>query len=327
MSVDITTTPGLLTDQQAAKDPVWLRAHGYDWLSFQVYNPHAGGLKDRDLMPAKRAGLSAGVWGVTYGLNDKPDAATFRRDGEALGRQAVHLGADHVIVDAEMCAKFTRDTSGLKPIIDGLRAGGWLGPVHWTSLGAPSNPRTAANPNGNDYGCDERSFLETGGGVLPQEYVNESLDYAPALCKAYWLACGVPADRLNHMIAVYTGALGRINGKGWAKALTAIGCKRNFSIYMIEMLEPFDLEGLDALAKAIVQPTPTLTPTPTPTVSSAECRTNVVRDAERWLTTRPGPETLSRLRVVERIANTNNTDPKWNAVRDNIVALLDGAGI
>jgi hypothetical protein len=323
VTVDVATTPGLLTDQQQAKDPAWLRAHGYDWLSFQVYNPHNGGFKDRDLAPAKQAGLSAGVWGVTYGLNDQPDAATFKFDGERLGSQAVKLGGEHVIVDAEMCAKFTRDTRGMQPIVDGLRAGGWFGPVHWTPLGAPSNPRTAANPGGNDFGCDERSFLETGGGVLPQEYLNESPDYAPALCKEYWLACGIPADRLNHLIAVYAGARGRITGSEWAGLLREIGVKRNFSIYMVEMLEPFDLEGLDPLAKATLAPPP---PPPAPIVSAKECREAVQLAADRWLNTRPGPETLSRLRVIRRIAAESNTDPKWNAARAELVALLDRYG-
>lgn len=312
IAIDIIPAPGLLTTQQAAKDPAWLRAHGYDWLSFQAYNPRDGGKKDFDLEPARRAGLSPGVWGVTYGMNDTPDAETFFADGKALGEQGVRLGAEHVTVDAEMCAKFTRSNRGLFPIISGLRSGGWNGPVNWSPLGAPSNARTASNPGGNDFGCDEQSFLETGGGLLPQAYVNLTPDYDPGTCIAYWVACGVPLDRINVMIDLAAEGKPRIDGAEWYRILTNAGVRKNFSIYMVEFLEPYDLEGLDALAQSS---------TPAP-VDPAVCNANIAAEADRWLSQFSDLKSLSRLRAIKRIATSSNTF--WSSVRQDVVNALDG---
>lgn len=310
IEIDIIPAPGLLTTQQSAKDPAWLRAHHYDWLSFQAYNPRDGGKKDFDLDPARRAGLSPGVWGVTYGVNNMPDAATFFADGKALGEQAVRLGAEHVIVDAEMCAKNTRANRGLSPIVRGLRAGGWTGPVNWSPLGAPANARTASNPGGNDFACDEQSFLETGGGVLPQAYVNLAPEYDPALCIAYWEACGVPFSRINVMIDLAAEGKPRIDGAGWYRILVNADVIRNFSIYMVEFLEPYDLEGLDALSA-----------TPAP-VDPAVCNANIAAEADRWLSQFTDTKPLTRLRNIKRIATT--TDSEWVAVRQDVADALDG---
>lgn len=316
--------PGMLTDQEAAsdsgrQDPRWQKAHGYDWLAFQVYNGSTGGKKTRSLKSTKDAGMHAGVWGAFF------DQATFYADGKAFAEQAITVGAEFLIVDAEDCSKFTRATRGCLPIIQGVRAGGWTGPVHWTQMGCPTNARTAANPTGNDYQCDERSFLDTGGGVLPQEYANEDASFAPALALPYWLACGVPAWRLNHSIAVYEGHAGRIDGAGWALLLQAAKIGRNFSIYMAEMLQPYDAEGLDAQTK-LPAPTPLPPPAP-PLVDPAVCNANIVREADRWLTQyTPGSKPLSRLQIIRRVAASS--DAGWTSVdRLALKALLDKAGL
>lgn len=309
------TSPGLLTDAQTSLDRAkWLRAHGYDWLSVQVQNGAA--VKDRDLAPAKAAGLSAGVWGVSY------SADTFRQDGERLGRQAVRLGAEHVMADIEPAAKFTRDSRGLLPYIVGIREGGWTGPVHLTPLGAPVNAR----PFGpNDFAVDVASFLATGGSILPQAYFNAYDEYRPDLVAAYWLACGVPADRLNVMIAVYAGEGkgGRISGAEWLPLLKAAGVHSGFSIYMEEMLQPYDLEGLHELSQGPRQALTPKTSEPTPvTPDPAAINAKIAALAETWLAPHEGDEPLARLRMIKRIATA--TDAGWVGVRENVASALDG---
>lgn len=307
---DPITSPGMWTDQEAEtslgrQDPGWQKQHGYEWWTAQVFNGATGGKKDRSLTRAKEVGMHAGVWGVFY------DQARFFQDGKAFAEQALHVGAEFLIVDGEDSTKFTRVNRGCKPIIDGLRAGGWNGPVHWTQMGAPSNPRTATNPNGNDFACDEQSFLETGGGVLPQEYANESPEYDPALCYAYWLACGVPANRLNHLIAMYVGRAGRIDGKGWAALLQAAKIGRNFSVYMAEMLEPLDAEGLDAQTKLPVPAIPPPTPPP-PIPEPGAIRTDMSATAHKWLDPYmkllpPKAQTTSVIRLADRLLRLTGT--------------------
>lgn len=313
--VDIIPIPGLLTDKQSPCDLGWLKAHGYEWIAFQVVNERepTGYIRDRDLGPAKAAGLSAGVWGVTYGVGDRPDSAVFFRDGRNLGLQAVKLGAEHVQMDAEMCAKFTRDSRALKPIIDGIRAGGWTGPVHLNTLGAPSNPKTASNPGGNDFGIDTKSFTDTGGGVIHQDYFNIAAEYRPRDCVAYWEACGVPRSRQNVMIDLANE--GRtMRGADWAPLLDEARMGRAFSIFMAEFILPGDLEALDRFA--LRAPTP---PAPNP----AEINAKIAALAETWLSVfLPDEKLLTRLRNIKRIATT--TDAEWVAVRQDVVDALDG---
>lgn len=317
--VDIIPLPGLLTDQANPINFGQLKLHGYEWLSFQVVNfrdpAKAGGIKDYDLAPARSAGLSPGVWGVTYGNADQPDADIFFRDGKLLGAQAVKLGAEHVQMDAEMCAKFTRQGRKMEEIIGGVRAGGWTGPVHLNTLGGPVNPKTAANPGGNDFGMDTLSFTETGGGVIHQDYVNVAPEYNPEQCIAYWKACGVPVARQNVMIDLANEGH-TMRGNDWLPFLKDAGVQRNFSIFLAESIVAGDLEALDAFSKKAVAPT---VPQP-PELLSA-----ISTIANQWLKTRPGPETLSRLRIIYRIARTSG--PQWNMVSKSIATILDASGI
>jgi hypothetical protein len=234
--------PGLLTNEQSPYDLAALVGHGYRWLSFEAVDGTL--LYDWNLEPARAAGLSPGVWGVTYGDHDNPDPDVFYRDGLALGRQAIELGAEHVMADIEACAKGTRSNAGLWPYVSGVRDGGWSGPVHLTTLGSPSDPERW------DYEIDVDSFLDTGGGVFPQAYYNDYADYLPANCSTYWTRVGVPAGRLNMMIGLYTGLRGRIDGEEWVGLLTDAGIGRNLSIFMAQHGTKADWDSLETLTLA-----------------------------------------------------------------------------
>ena len=110
------------TRDWSAEDYARFKGHGYDAMNFQAQNGNT--IKNFNLGAARAAGLRAEVWGVTY------QADHFYENGKALGIQAVKLGAEAVTMNAEMCAKDTRPSHGLKPIIDGVRAE--AGPVRST---------------------------------------------------------------------------------------------------------------------------------------------------------------------------------------------------
>jgi len=308
MAPNVLTTPGHLTTAELdAAALANLKAHGYEWVSYQVQNGPS--VRDFDLRPARAAGLSPGVWGVTY------EPARFHDDGMRLGLQATKLGAEHVQVDAEMCAKDTRAGRGLSPIIEGLREAGWVGPVHLNTLGAPDNPDV------NDYAMDVESFLETGGGVFPQAYFNANDGYRPSLCVRYWTRVGVPAERLNLTIGLYRSELDqpkpgvRLAGAEWVPLLREAGVARNFSIFMAEYSTAQDLLGLDPLS--LVPPAPT----------AAETRTRIVATAQAWEAAQPRPTPRARITIARRIASPDNTNAKWLSIVEEIVALLDGTGV
>lgn len=257
VSFDILTAPGLFTDQthppKADVEALWdlheLSGAGYDWVSYQLIN--GGAVTGVDIREyGMLSGFkSCGAWGVVY------DEVDFYPFGVRFARELVRQGAQHAIVDAEFCAKFTRDGQRMLPIIRGMRDGGWAGPVHLSTLGAPFDAR----PHGpNDFAMDVKSFLDTGGGVLPQAYFNASSAYRPDLCVDYWVACGVPRERVNVTIelAVESGTEKaiKIDGAGWDKLLADAGCKRNFSCYMVQHMTKADIAGLAARAKLPVAP-------------------------------------------------------------------------
>lgn len=307
MAPNILTTPGHLavSDLDAAK-LASLKRHGYEWVSYQVQN--GSSFRAYDLAPARAAGLSPGAWGVTYRKED------FFADGRRLGALAVELGAEHVQMDAEFCAKGTRATRGLRPIIEGIRDAGWNGAVHLNTLGAP------VNPDVNDYAIDMQSFLETGGGIFPQAYFNADDGYRPSLCVRYWTRIGVPVERLNLMIGLHRSELDqpkpgvRLSGAEWVRPLREAGVKRNFSIFLAEYANEQDLVGLDPLS--LVPPAP----------STAETRTKIMAAAGAWETAYPD-QPRARVTVIRRIASADNTNLKWREIVDELVALLDRAGI
>lgn len=295
-------TPGLLTDQANAYSLSSLVTHGYEWYSYQVVNPNLSPvLIDYDLTNAKNAGMkNVGVWGISY------NQADFFRDGKWLGEQAVKLGAQHVMADIEECLKFTRPDRSAQPYINGVRAGGWTGPVHLTTLGAPVNPLV------NDYGMDVDSFLQTGGGIFPQEYYNEYVEYRPDLCNLYWTRIGVDPIRINHMIALYGGIRGRIDGAGWVSLLQAAGAHRNISVYMAQHGNETDYLALEKFTKQVLANT---------------TRTEMVADARRWEAGQPVATPRGRITLARRMLDVGSTDIKWKLAAKTIEDALNKANI
>jgi hypothetical protein len=253
--------PGMLTDMPLTQEDYdSYTRHGYRWLSFQAQNAEA--TYYYDLTSAKASGLDCGIWGVTY------EQQHFFRDGKLLGEMASTMMADHVIVDAEFCLINTRP--GLaQPIINGLRAGGWLGPVHLTTLGAPDNPKTSANLSGNDFAMDVESFLNTGGGVIPQAFYNMHYGYRPKACKDYWSSF---TDRINlHVSIAYSEPYAprpnvRMAGAEWVPLLQEAASGKAMSVFQSRHILPGDLDGLDALTR-LTEPVPEPVPA-RPTVAS-----------------------------------------------------------
>lgn len=305
--------PGLYTDvinPFPFGDVTWpkLVGWGFEWATFQVYNPHLyAGVKDFDLAAVKAHGLkNVGVWGVIYDLTD------FYTGGKALGTQAVKLGAQNCIVNAEMCMKNTRATRAALPIIRGIRDGGWAGPVDLITLGAPWNPDV------NDYAMDLESFLDTGGSIHSEDYLNESEGYGVKEANVYYDRLGIPKEKVNHSIALYSGAKGRIDGAVWVPILKNAGVTRNFSTYMIQDGNAADYEALSQLIKSV----------PVSALDAAATREAMISPAEAWLTSEANlghPQTKSRIRLAKRILKA--TDLQLQSARDPIYNALNGAGV
>jgi hypothetical protein len=331
MSFDILTAPGLTTDEEhpskpdgtAAVDLRELVALGYEWVSYQVVNGTAVNPKGIDIQKYGGASgfQSCGVWGVVY------DVADFYNFGYRLGREAIRQGAEHVIVDAEECSKYTDDDEGMKPIVDGLYDAGWDTAVHLCPLGCPTN----AVPYGpNDYHCDTKSYLDTGGGVIPQAYYNAHANYRPDLCVDYWTAIGVPFERLNVMIEL-AFENSKIEGAEWSSLLDDAGVHRGFSVYMIQHGTDADWEGLKPHSMPGSKPGPP-TPEPEPEDEMEPVSDQQGRDAigfayqaaaQNWTDDKP----RGRLTIAARIAQAANDDTKWNACRDDVKGALDRAGV
>ena len=198
---DLAQSAGLLTCNQNHDRPA-LKGYGYDWQSYQVWNQGPRGPLDTGgdyrLSEDRAHGISPGVWGVVY------EVGAFYSSGKGTAERAVALDADHLILDIEEVLKNTAP-GGAEPAIRGCRDGGWSGPIHLTTYGAPSQ-----NPEGGfwDYAMDLQSFLDTGGSILPQAYyapqrtpTGRDPGYAAELCVAYYCdQVGIPRENLNLMI-------------------------------------------------------------------------------------------------------------------------------
>jgi hypothetical protein len=223
--MNIIATPGLLTCVQGS-DYQRLKSRGYDWVSFQVWNRGSRVALDTgrpfDFASVRAAGLSPGVWGVVYEDEDKNSHEVARQ----LATLAVASGAEHLMFDVEY-------PTDAKPMISGARAGGWTGPIHLTTLGAPDERAKAQQPPRFwDYGYDLQSFLATGGGIFPQAYSNQHDGYRPELTVAYYCEqLGVPRDRVNLMIWPDGNGL---TAKQWVDQLKAAGLGRATSIFLAE---------------------------------------------------------------------------------------------
>jgi hypothetical protein len=349
---DIIPAPGQWSDQTRPICPpgyrAWdwkeIAAYGYEWATIQCFN--RGVVQLQDNLDHVRAGgfKSVGVWGVVY---DVPDFPSF---GEQFAAEAVRLGADHCIVDAEFCAKGTRANRGMKPIIDGMRRGGWDGPVHLSTFGAPSN---AIPHGGNDFAMDTESYLETGGGVLPQVYYQAYEEYRPDLCADYWEACGVPRDRQNPTIDLLAEAGSAkypddYPGEVWAELLQDAGVGRNFSVYMTQFGDEADYEQLRE--QTTLPPSGSTPPEPEPpqppqgggTVpkhpTDVDCKDTVRFAAQTWESQQTDYKPRARLVIARRVCDPANTDDVWlkpistaiaqgTPARDAVKAILDDIGL
>jgi hypothetical protein len=336
---DIIPTPGLMTDEEhpsrpdgtAAVDLRELVALGYEWVSYQVVNGTAVNPKGIDIQKYGGASgfKSCGVWGVVY------DVADFYNFGYRFGEEAIRQGAQHVIVDAEQCAKYTRETRGMLPIIVGLQEAGWLErPVHLCPLGAPVN----ALPYGpNDDHVDVDSFLMTGGGIIPQAYYNAYANYRPDLCVDYLAACGVPRDRINVCIEL-AFENSKIDGYTWSTLLDDAGVGRNFSEYMIQHGTDEDWLGLKPHSDPNRRP-----PTPEPEdemepVTDEQARGGGLVILQGSMQNYTDPKPRGRVTLAWRTLHEGNSDtlwqkpitidiPKGTAVRDVVRMVYDDAGL
>ena len=238
-------SPGLLTVVQR-HDYERLYAHGYRWVSFQHWYRGPRGSIDSgewNLAQPRAAGMEAGVWACVY------EGEVFFTVGKNAAERAVTLGASHLIMDVEYALNGTRP-GGARPLIDGCRAGGWTGPVHLSTFGAPDKA-----PDGSfwDYGQDLDSFRQTGGIVMPQAYTNMHPPYNPGDSAAYYESKGVPRDRLN--LTIWPN--GSLPASEWVAELQAAGLGPAVSIFLPEQTTDGDFTTLEAITKAPVpQPDP-----------------------------------------------------------------------
>lgn len=308
--MDIVKYPGLAVSEQDL-DHAFYYQQGYRWISYQVQNDAS--TRDFDLARARSFGFTTGVWGVTY------SPANFYRDGVLLGTKAKNLGAQHVQTDVEYAAKNTRP-GGMKPLINGIRDGGWKGPIHLNTLGAPSNEYD------HDFAVDVKSFLDTGGGVIAQAYINVSQDYRPSSCVTYWTRpdVGVPRDKLNLMIAMYNGQSDnpeggrRVFGEEWAQLLLTAGQGRQFSVW-----EP--RQGIDDDYRALRALTNIPGPIVEEPMGALELRDFLVNKVKLWESSQNVSTALARLTIVRRILFAK--DGAWFSIREDIKRLLDQEGV
>lgn len=285
------------------------KALGYESIQYQAQNGHL--TYEYDLSVAGAAGMRPEVWGVSY------NQADFRRDGLLLGAKAVKLGARRVVVNAEMCAKFTRRMRGMRPIVEALREAGWTGPVDLSTLGSPIDPLA------HDFEIDTQTFLETGGTIYAQAYVNAHGEYHPARCVQYWTRF-VPRERLNLTLGLYDATSeggGRLTGAWYAEALKALSWGRGISIFMPELMLPTDLFDLGG----ITLPAPE--PEPQPDVSPAANRVEAMRlcdeAVELWRSEglREDVIDIQRLTLAWRVLNMKQVGAHMRSLRD----VLDAA--
>ena len=266
--MNVVTTASLLTctDDHGAEDFVSYKKHGYTAVWYQTWN--AGGRAYSTAAACRTTGLEVGAWGVIY------ERDHFYADGKNLAESALALGAKHLMVDAEDCLKGTRSTRAAREIIRGVRDGGWSGPVHLTTLGAPTK-----RPDGIfwDHDFDLDSFLETGGGIFPQAYANQAASYAPKHCVDYFCGqLGVPRDRLNLMIWLDD----KVSASEWMSLLEAADSGVAFSVFLAEFFSGYGhpIGSFDELRPIEPRPqTPEPEPEPEPAHAALDPRLLQIR--------------------------------------------------
>lgn len=322
--MSVVTTPSLLTCVDD-HDFAAYKQHGYTAVWYQTWN--AGGREYSSAATCHAAGLEVAAWGVIY------DQKGFYSDGKSLAESANRLGAKHLMADVEDCLKGTRSTRAATEIIRGVRDGGWSGPVHLTTLGAPQQ-----KPDGTfwDYEFDLDSFLETGGGIFPQAYANQAPTYAPKLCVDYFVGqLKVPRERLNLMIWLDD----KMSANDWLALLEAAQSGVAFSVFLAEFFSGYGhpIGAFDKLRLSVTQTQSHTAPPPPP--SKLDPRLLQIRNDtlvefkaakasyDNWKTTNPG-ESAKIDSFLGGIANGQMTPPPNLAThkgRGIVGVLLAGA--
>lgn len=309
--LDVFATPGAFTDLDDAGDLGGFAARGGRWIAYQTVNGD-NDVRSFDLGPARRAGLSPGVWGVTY------EAGKFARDAERLARSAASLGADFLIVDAEECLK-NRTEGEIRALVGALAP--FRGPKALSTLGAPVNPAV------NTYPIPLRPFLEAGFSVLPQAYVNDHAEYAPDACVFYWQRVGFPRDRINVTISLVAGDTShvRLSGGEWKPHLERARIAPAVSLFMLQHATPDDLGALEPLLRFAPPPPP-----PPPHVTTAgEVRARMValaREQEaRWAAGGMSPDKVAEQRIAIARRLLEVPDAQWPELRQAVRDALDAS--
>lgn len=199
---------GVVTDVQdpSPRTPVFLKGCGFEWMSFQAQN--GGDIKDYDLRPALSFGLNAGVWGVCYG--------DFAGDGKRLVDQAVKLGAQHLIMNAERT---------ITPIQANLLI---------NACKDFHKPKAILGLIGDSFNMSLPIFVAAEWDVITESYLCDQPNLTPSAGKDYALRAGVPFTSYNAMLGMYFGANGQIPGATYSRFLFDAGFGRNFSCYMAQ---------------------------------------------------------------------------------------------
>ena len=299
--MSVITVPSHLTDTAHSVDELKRLhdEHGIEGIWYQVQN---GGNNpvNYDLNVARNAGLFSGVWGVTYDQWDQgnnPRHLTPYQQNEILGKQAALLKPDAVMVDAEEFFKNSRGEAkagtitGYAPgplgteMLNGIRAGGWDGPVHLTPIGAPADPLV------DDHKFDLEVFLQTDGGIFAQAYAQLHTSYQPAVTKKYYVErLKVPADRYNSMIWLTSS----VTAQDWVRLLREAESNRAISVFMTEYGTEADWDILDFITKPIAIPPPvdprlTLDPNMVPLRDDAilQFKAATAKVPENWVKANP----------------------------------------
>jgi hypothetical protein len=322
--MSVVTTPSLLTCADNHDFAAYKR-HGYEAVWYQTWN--AGGREYSSTAACRAAGLDVAAWGVIY------EQHNFYADGKNLAQSAGAISAQHLMVDAEDCLKGTVSSRAAREIVRGVRDGGWSGPVHLTTLGAPQR-----KPDGTfwDHEFDLDSFLETGGGIFPQAYANQAASYAPKLCVDFFCGqLGVPRDRVNLMIWLDD----KVSADQWLSLLEAAGLGPAFSVFLAEFFSEsgYGLGSFDTLCGSEPQayPVPQAQPAPQaldPRLLEIRHNTLIELNAAKasyttWKTTNPGEAAKVEL-YLAGIANGQKAEPpslNTHKGRGIVGVLLAGA--
>jgi hypothetical protein len=100
------------------------------------------------------------------------------------------------------------------------------------------------------------------------------------------------------------------------------GLAGGFAVYLVDQMST---DIIKRFAKGIPKYCGGGSPPPPPPIPDpGRVNRQISQLAHTWLDPHPGDDSLSRLRSIDRIANS--TDPQWAAARTKVIAALDAAG-